>query len=518
MRLDKRHSIGDAGAVYEFNVKLSMKVRGVQVEDMTLGEDTERAIEELADELRSKFRWVGRVYRTGRSGGWLAIEDKTGGATESALEVIGEMVDAARERFEQDLVDVYGYEQNGIAPKAYDFFKKHAGGRVGHNAEGALNLARAEAYADDHGWEAVWDEDPEEYQSGGDHDPRPFEVYNCVIRDENGVALASVGGIGMTGHAREDGDRRRLTEAELALGAMPKGLNPNGGVVRTSPDAGRAGAHSYRGASIWVSGPSGGTWYATVKPDGCTSQDLDAKSYDDLLQDARDWVDGHPQQFQRNRSPRLSYVDELRQKSLPRLRHMQSVVEQQITKASRQGNTRALEELQVRERELQAAVMEKEFGGDLQQNARRPGAGTRRYRMGPHGEEPVWASKRKLEEMGREEGRAAKLRGRPPIRMGNLTFDEAALAEYKGDIKRNGAPEPRRFVTGSGPYWTYYETGSFASGDKTIHIHRTATRKFARINALNLQRTHGGFVTVIHKGREVDTVGPDRASWLSERP
>ena len=88
--------------------------------------------------------------------------------------------------------------------KAYDFFKKHAGGVVGRNAEGALALARAEAV------------DEDEYMLG-DEEEMPSEVLYAVLKDQDGEVLESLGGIG-------DPDRNygRVVEAELALEALAR--------------------------------------------------------------------------------------------------------------------------------------------------------------------------------------------------------------------------------------------------------------------------------------------------------
>jgi hypothetical protein len=55
----------------------------------------------------------------------------------------------------------------------------------------------------------------------------------------------------------------------------------------------------------------------------------------------------------------------------------------------------------------------------------------RRYKYGPNGEQPVWASKRKLIALGIQEGREAFRDGREPIRLSNPTHDDAARKEYK---------------------------------------------------------------------------------------
>ena len=57
---------------------------------------------------------------------------------------------------------------------------------------------------------------------------------------------------------------------------------------------------------------------------------------------------------------------------------------------------------------------------------------SRRYRFDASGQEqPIWASKRKLQEMGREWGRQAFSNGQPaPINYGNTTHDTAAKEEF----------------------------------------------------------------------------------------
>jgi len=55
----------------------------------------------------------------------------------------------------------------------------------------------------------------------------------------------------------------------------------------------------------------------------------------------------------------------------------------------------------------------------------------RRYRIGQDGQEtPVWASRAKLEALGRQEGRDAARDRRLPVTMSNRTHDEAAWAAY----------------------------------------------------------------------------------------
>ena len=110
--------------------------------------------------------------------------------------------------------------------KAVDFFRKHAGyavrpgeSKARAKTRGAQALARAEAEAEARGWTVDWEHDPEEWQ--GDVE-RPFEVLTAVLRDAGGHALASLGGIGMTGNRRTDADYGRVVEAELADEALDR--------------------------------------------------------------------------------------------------------------------------------------------------------------------------------------------------------------------------------------------------------------------------------------------------------
>lgn len=115
--------------------------------------------------------------------------------------------------------------------KEIAFFKRHAGGQVGHASEGALELARAEKYADDHGWKVVWatDDDADwswldqpgfEREKAKDH-----EVYRAYLQDKDANVLASLSGI-----FDPDQNYTRVVEAELALEATSRhqrrGRNP----------------------------------------------------------------------------------------------------------------------------------------------------------------------------------------------------------------------------------------------------------------------------------------------------
>lgn len=97
-----------------------------------------------------------------------------------------------------------------IDRNAYQFFREHAGGWVGHNAEHAAHLARAEATAERLGWAYDWEWDDEPWD--GDCGCQPSEVLGCILRDAySGEQLASLWGIGDPSNTD-----RRVIEAELA--------------------------------------------------------------------------------------------------------------------------------------------------------------------------------------------------------------------------------------------------------------------------------------------------------------
>ena len=106
--------------------------------------------------------------------------------------------------------------------RAYRSFVANAGYVVGHRAECALNLARAEQCARDNDWNAEWERDADgcigcdcgnancKCNSG-----EPHEVLGCVLKDSDGNHLASLWGI-----CEPDNAYRRVVEAELAAEAM----------------------------------------------------------------------------------------------------------------------------------------------------------------------------------------------------------------------------------------------------------------------------------------------------------
>ena len=101
VRLDEQWRLGDIGAEYEFNVKLPpMRLK---ISELEFEHDTEVALDEFQQELRRKYPWIGQMHLTGRSGGWLSIEDPKGKMTKAKLKEIAERVEAGRRQFIKDM-------------------------------------------------------------------------------------------------------------------------------------------------------------------------------------------------------------------------------------------------------------------------------------------------------------------------------------------------------------------------------------------------------------------------------
>jgi len=105
VRLENRWQLGDAGAIYEFNVKLYRVQSSATEEEWE--QDRVLAVEEFETELRNRYPWIGEMYMTGRSAGWFAIEDPKGKMTKKTLETISGLVEAAKRRFVKDMEQAY---------------------------------------------------------------------------------------------------------------------------------------------------------------------------------------------------------------------------------------------------------------------------------------------------------------------------------------------------------------------------------------------------------------------------
>jgi hypothetical protein len=103
--------------------------------------------------------------------------------------------------------------------KDFQFFLEQAGYCVGHRAEGALQLARAEKWAEAQEMTFEWshDMDPDLSWMSESEQAQDHEVLGCVLYDANRVHLRSLGGI-----TDPSWEYRRVVEAELALEEMAR--------------------------------------------------------------------------------------------------------------------------------------------------------------------------------------------------------------------------------------------------------------------------------------------------------
>ena len=107
VRWDTKWNLGDPGAVYEFNIKLR-KFHAPRLTDERLSFEADGALQYFEENfLRARYPWVGKVFRGGRSGGWLAVEDRDGRATREDILEISAAVEDGRELFIQRMEAEY---------------------------------------------------------------------------------------------------------------------------------------------------------------------------------------------------------------------------------------------------------------------------------------------------------------------------------------------------------------------------------------------------------------------------
>lgn len=98
--------LGEPGSVYEFDIRLPV-IRGVKIDNEDFEFEAQHSLKEFERELRRTYTWIGQCYQTGRSGGWLAVEDKRGLATEAKLRRIMDKIDQAQAAFIRFLKSEY---------------------------------------------------------------------------------------------------------------------------------------------------------------------------------------------------------------------------------------------------------------------------------------------------------------------------------------------------------------------------------------------------------------------------
>jgi hypothetical protein len=98
--------------------------------------------------------------------------------------------------------------------RAYRFFRERAGGQVGHSAEYAFALARAERWADKEGVEFVCEPEYESYRDVYGEDPPEGVDFSWLAVKVEGEVLASLGFVDDTN------GYHRVVFAELALEAF----------------------------------------------------------------------------------------------------------------------------------------------------------------------------------------------------------------------------------------------------------------------------------------------------------
>lgn len=98
MRYEKGSEIGDLGVTYDFDIRLPV-FRGIQISDANFGREAQESLQYVKRRIKRAFPWVGRIEQTGRSGGWLSVEDPKGKANKTKLQHIAKIVDEERDMF-----------------------------------------------------------------------------------------------------------------------------------------------------------------------------------------------------------------------------------------------------------------------------------------------------------------------------------------------------------------------------------------------------------------------------------
>jgi len=104
-RYEQGKKIGDPDVEYEFNIKLPPFDAEITNDDFEA--EVKAAIGYLKYKFRSRYSWIGAMGQTGRSGGWLFIQDRTGGATKAKLGKIIDIITAEKKSFIKRMERLY---------------------------------------------------------------------------------------------------------------------------------------------------------------------------------------------------------------------------------------------------------------------------------------------------------------------------------------------------------------------------------------------------------------------------
>lgn len=105
VRFPGESKLGDAGVPYEFNVKIMRLESDASEEDYY--HEAQRALESFQSAMHAKYPWLGDMHFSGRSGGWLTIEDPQGKMTKPKLAAIRKAVGAALAKFKAHMMKEY---------------------------------------------------------------------------------------------------------------------------------------------------------------------------------------------------------------------------------------------------------------------------------------------------------------------------------------------------------------------------------------------------------------------------
>ncbi|HXB28059.1 MAG TPA: hypothetical protein VNV25_25235 [Gemmatimonadaceae bacterium] len=104
-RFDGDKKIGDPGVTYEFNVKIYGLASNADQVDWD--DEVSTALSHFKLRARLRWPWIGSIEFSGRSGGWLAVEDPQGKMTKRSLEAMQKVVAKGLAAFKRHMIRTY---------------------------------------------------------------------------------------------------------------------------------------------------------------------------------------------------------------------------------------------------------------------------------------------------------------------------------------------------------------------------------------------------------------------------